>query len=141
MARTMNGKDRVTVFPLLHMWPNLYGVVAYVPTGHHGSIAVMGYIPIPEVPDVSLLDVGARFSPHPAEWVLCTGWSSRVVRKPGTLVLDSAEWVLEVDGSTQPPKPPAYGHTDLHVGRFTLTDPDLMTQARDVLPKKPLAFQ
>lgn len=139
MARSIAGEGRVTVFPLLHTWPDVAGVIAYSTTGHFGDTAVMGYIPIPEVPDVSLLDVAARHLPpnvdrsaH-AAWVLCTGWSSRVAMKPGTLDLAEAKWELEIDATTAP-KEPVYGHSKLVVGRFSMPDDDLMDRARAVLP-------
>ncbi|WP_411140221.1 hypothetical protein [Streptomyces sp. x-80] len=122
----------MTVFPLLHLWPDTFGVVAYTTAGHFGDTAIVGYVPVPEVPDVHLMDVGARHSPQATDWVLCTGWSSRVVPKPGTLELPDTKWSLEVDASTEPAKP-IYGHQKLHVGRMSLDIPNLMEQARDVL--------
>ncbi|UQA93418.1 hypothetical protein [Streptomyces halobius] len=123
MARIMSGTGRVTAFPLLHLWPDTFGVAAYTVTGRFGVEAVVGYIPVPEVPDVHLMDVGARHSPHATDWVLCTGWSSRCVPKPGTVELHSAEWSLESDGSSEPAKM-IYGHQKLHVGRLALKDPE-----------------
>ncbi|MFE0378323.1 hypothetical protein ACFW1M_22695 [Streptomyces inhibens] len=123
MARNMSGTGRVTVFPLLHLWPDVFGAVAYTTTGLFGIDAVVAYIPVPEVPDVHIMDVGARHSPHATDWVLCTGWSSRVVPKPGTVDLRDAEWELEVDGSSKPDKT-IYGHSQLHIGRLTLKDPE-----------------
>lgn len=137
--RSISDVGRVTIFPLLHTWPDVYGVVAYTTTGHFGDTAVMGYIPIPEVPDVSLLDVAARHLPPSVDrtqhtaWVLCTGWSSRVAMKRGTLDLPEAKWELEIDHTTVP-KEPVYGHSRLHVGRFSMPDEELMAQARAVLP-------
>ncbi|ANZ17339.1 hypothetical protein ACH4YO_17660 [Streptomyces noursei] len=121
--RMMSGTGRVTIFPLLHFWPDVVGAVAYTTTGQFGIDAVVGYLAVPEVPDVHLMDVAARHSPHPTEWVLCTGWSSRVVLKPGSVELRDAEWELEVDGSSQPAKM-IYGHEGLHVGRLTIKDPE-----------------
>lgn len=139
MARHIAGEGRVTVFPLLHTWPDIHGVVAYTTTGHFGDTAIMGYIPIPAVPDVSLIDVAARHLPPSvdrtahASWVLCTGWSSRVAMKPSTLDLPDAKWELEID-ATAAPKEAVYGHSQLHVGRFTMPDDELMDMARGVLP-------
>lgn len=137
--RSISDVGRVTVFPLLHTWPDVWGVVAYTTTGHFGDTAIMGYIPIPAVPDVSLLDVAARHCPTNSDrvqhtnWVLCTGWSSRVAMKPRTLDIAEAKWELEIDATTQP-KDPIYGHSRLHVGRFSMPDEDLMERARAVLP-------
>ncbi|MFJ6636640.1 hypothetical protein ACIQMR_35530 [Streptomyces sp. NPDC091376] len=143
MARQISGTGRVTVFPLLHVWPDVYGVVAYAPAGHFGDTAVMGYIPIAEVPDVSLLDVAARHLTRGADredhaiWAVCTGWSARVVQKPGTMELHDVGWSLEID-ATVTLKAPMYGHGTLHVGRFALDDEDLMRQARELLPGRVL---
>lgn len=122
MARMMTGVGRVTVFRLLHTWPDTFGAVAYT-TSDFGQTALIGYLPVPEVPDVRLMDVAASHAPQATDWALCTGWSSRVVPKPGTLDLRDAPWALEVDGSTEPAKP-IYGHTKLHVGRLSLAHPD-----------------
>lgn len=128
MPRILSGTGRVTIFPLLHHWPDVFGVCAYAATGHFGVEAIVGYLPIPEVPDVHLMDVGARHSPHASDWVLCTGWSSRAVAKPGTIDMPEAAWSLELDGSTRPNSAKdgatLYGHSQLHVGRMTLADPD-----------------
>ncbi|ARF56955.1 hypothetical protein B1H19_24765 [Streptomyces gilvosporeus] len=132
MPRMLTGTGRVTVFPLLHLWPDIYGAVAYTTTGHFGVEAVVGYVPVPEVPDIHLMDAAARHTAHTTEWVLCTGWSSRVVPKPGTLDLRDTEWALEVDGSSKPEKV-VYGHQQLHVGRMTLKDPEIMPRVRGLL--------
>jgi hypothetical protein len=143
MAREISGTSRVTMFPLLHMWPDVYGVAAYATTGHFGVIAAVGYIPIPEVPDMSLLDVGARHigvnaDRHAAaEWVLCTAWSARTVTKPGSLDIESADWSLEWEAKAEPKGNGGnmYGHSELYVGRFALADEVLMKQARELLPE------
>lgn len=38
----MGDTGRVSVFPLLHMWPDTFGVTAYATTGHFGDTAVVG---------------------------------------------------------------------------------------------------
>lgn len=118
----MGDTGRVSVFPLLHMWPDAFGVAAYATTGRFGDTAVVGYLPLPEVPDTYLMDVAARHAAQPTEWVLCLGWSSRVVPKPGGLDLREATWSLDVDGISEPAKP-VYGHSKLVVGRLSLVDP------------------
>ncbi len=147
MAKSITGVGRVTVFPLLHRWPDTWGVVAYTTAGHFGDTAIVGYIPIADVPDVHLLEVAARHAVGQSrrahtEWVLCTGWSSRVVPKPRTLHLPETPWSLEVE-ETSELEATMYGHRHLRVGRFTLTTADhalpdeaLMSQARDVLPER-----
>ncbi|MEU9114104.1 hypothetical protein AB0D04_20535 [Streptomyces sp. NPDC048483] len=129
MAKAMSGTGRVTVSPLLHLWPDTYGVIGYAAAGRFGVEAIVGYLPVPEVPDIHLMDVAARHSPHAADWVLCTGWSSRAVTKPGSLDLPEATWFLERDGSSQPNAAKGegatlYGHSQLHVGRMSLADPE-----------------
>lgn len=128
----MTGQGRVNIFPLLHMWPDTYGVCAYTTTGRFGIEAVVGYIPLPELPDVHLMDVAARHSPQATEWALCTGWSARSVAKPAQLDLPDASWTLEVDATTEPAKP-VYGHARLHTGRIRIDIPELEERAREVL--------
>lgn len=138
MPRTLTGTGRVTVFPLLHTWPDVYGVCAYTTTGPFGVEAVVGYLPLPEVPDVHFMDIAARHAPQATEWVLCTGWSSRSVPKPGQLDLHATAWTLEVDGSSEPAKT-IYGHSRLHIGRIHLDIPAPEKQARAVLHSRVLA--
>ncbi|MEV0777626.1 hypothetical protein [Streptomyces sp. NPDC050428] len=145
MPRTVTGAGRVSVLPLLHTWPDQYGVLAYTTSGAFGDTAIVGYVPIVEIPDVPLMDIAARHEPSrlyssaggngvaEACWLMCVGWSGRLIRKPGTLELADAAWSLEVDGTTELGKT-IYGHDRLTVGRITLGDPDLMAQARAVLP-------
>ncbi|MFJ6720555.1 hypothetical protein [Streptomyces sp. NPDC091259] len=156
MAKELMGRGRVTLFPLLHMWPDTYGVAAYTSTGDFGSTAVVAYIPIPEVPDIHWLDVAARHTAgamSAANWVLCTGWSSLTVPKPGSLTLEDVEWHLEVDARADAvgDKGSAfmYGHSEVYTGRLTFIDgvetdergrkslivtETLMKQAAELLP-------
>ncbi|WP_399091916.1 hypothetical protein ACGH2B_20975 [Streptomyces sp. BBFR2] len=130
MAKTIGGTGRVSVFPLLHNWPDTFGVTAYATTGHFGDTAVVGHLPLPGTPDAYLMDLAARHAAQPTEWVLCLGWSSRVVPKPGGLDLRDATWTLTVDGTSEPAKP-VYGHSKLLVGRLTLTDPEAPDDSDD----------
>ncbi|MGR8010409.1 hypothetical protein [Streptomyces hypolithicus] len=147
MAKTVTGAGRVSVFPLLHIWPDTWGVVAYTTSGHFGDTAIIGCIPIADVPDVHVMDVAARHAADHArrahtEWAMCTGWSSRVVPKPRTLDLRGTPWSLELE-ETSELESAVYGHRSLRVGHFTLTSADhktadehLMSQARSVLPAR-----
>ncbi|MFE7128976.1 hypothetical protein [Streptomyces sp. NPDC057617] len=140
MARTITGTSRVTIFPLLHTWPDVWGLVAYTTTGRFGIEAAIGYIPVPSVPDVYILDVAARHMNSPnrgdhTDWALCTGWSARLVPKPGSLDIPEAAWSLEIDATTEPTAASKYGHAKLHVGRFSLDDAALMEQAKLLLPE------
>lgn len=146
MAKEIVGRGRVTVFRLIHMWtPRRVGIVAYTSTGDFGNTGILGYIPFPDLPDLSLMDIAARHypaglgdwrSPQPnfseACWLLCAGSSSRIMRKPDTLDCLDASWRLEVDGSVDLHKA-MYSHTSVRVGRFTFEDPDLMKQAMSLL--------
>ncbi|MGZ9931979.1 hypothetical protein ACXNSR_19130 [Streptomyces sp. NC-S4] len=143
MARELTGTGRVTLFPLLHMWePQVWGVAAYTSYGHFGTVAIVGYIPIPEAPDIHFTDVAARHIPSNAaasqrtDWILCTAWSARTVPKSGSLEVEDAEWVLESEGRSVPHGNGGnmYGHSELHIGRLALKDEVLMKQARELLP-------
>lgn len=142
MAREIAGTGRVTLFPLLHMWPDVWGVAAYTSYGHFGTTAIVGYVPIPEVPDVHFMDVAARHIPsnaapsQRADWILCTAWSARTVPKPGTLEVEGASWTLEVEGRAVPHGNGGtmYGHGELIIGRIDFPDEVLLKQARTLLP-------
>ncbi|MEU7167063.1 hypothetical protein AB0A70_20870 [Streptomyces morookaense] len=144
MGKIHKDVGRVTVFPLLHTWqPATYGAVAYATTGDQSEIAAVGYLPIPDVPDVYMLDVAARHAvggsaTKEMDWVLCTAWSARAVPKPGTIDLHDAAWMLEID-ARRTRDTSLYGHTELLVGRFTLEDPSLTEQAERVLDDHPSA--
>lgn len=144
MARTVTGASRVTVLPLLHMWPDQYCVLAYTASGELGDTAVVGYVPVPGAPDMSLMDVAARHEPQrlygasngsgfaEACWLICTGWSGRGVPKPNTLDLKGAAWTLKTDRTVDLGKT-MYGYDRLHVGRLTLDDPEHLRQAQNLL--------
>ncbi|WP_344277974.1 hypothetical protein [Streptomyces hebeiensis] len=143
----MAGEGAVTVLPLLHSWPDRYAVIAYTTSGRLGETAVIGYVPVPEVPDLDLMDTAARHQPTrlygaangagfaEACWLICCGWSARSVPKPGTLQLRDAAWSLDAVGTTELMKT-MYGHDRLHTGRLTFTDPGHMNLARAVLPSR-----
>ncbi|MFE4828846.1 hypothetical protein [Streptomyces sp. NPDC056672] len=147
MARTLSGRSRVTVLPLLHTWPDQYDVIAYATTGDFGQTAVIGRLSVPQLPDVALMDIAARHQPTrvygssggsafaEACWLICVGWSGRSVPKPRTREFHAASWSVELDRTTEL-KQPMYGHDRLHVGGFTLDDPRLMDQALAVLPTR-----
>lgn len=127
MKRELTGTGRVTLFPLLHRWPDTYAVAAYITTGTDAVTAVVGFIPDPEVPDVSFMDVAARHvsgAMSPANWIICTGWSSLTVPKPGSLTLDNVGWHLEVDARADADGEKGsrfmYGHSEVYTGRLTL---------------------
>lgn len=148
MVGTLVGEGRVTVVRLLQRWPGRYGVVAYTTSGVYGETALVGYVSVPGVPDLSLMDVAARHQPvlmygstgaegfAEACWLISVGWSARTVPKPGTLELPHAAWAMEVERTVELGGV-MYGHTRLHVGRFTLTDPADQAAARALLNPDP----
>ncbi|MEU6486323.1 hypothetical protein [Streptomyces sp. NPDC046887] len=142
----MTGTGRVTVLPLLHLWPDRYCVLAYTGTGAFGDTAVVGCAPVPGVPEVSLLDVAARHEPQrlygspagrpefaAACWLICTGWSGRGTPQPRSLDLRAAAWALDTERTIELGQT-MYGHDRLCLGRFTLVDEALMGAAVKVLP-------
>ncbi|MFJ2555267.1 MULTISPECIES: hypothetical protein [unclassified Streptomyces] len=145
MARTMTGTGRVTVLALLHTWPDRYAVLAYTTTGHVGDTAVIGHVPTPAAPDLSLMGTAARHQPArvygsgggagfaEACWLICVGWSGRSLPKPGGLELYGAAWALELSATTELGRN-MYGHDRLHVGRFSFGDDLLARRARGVCP-------
>ncbi|MFF8901649.1 hypothetical protein ACF082_29680 [Streptomyces lydicus] len=163
MARGMSGISRVTVFPLLHRWSELHNapmgrcIVAYAESGEGGADAIIGVIPRPDLVDgtPSLMDVAARHAPSGygpqgpnafGSWLACTGWSARVTPKPGQLEVPSAAWELDVHQSVRNLQPQGttaksvYGHVNVHVGEFRLTDPALMAQAEGILDRVGLSL-
>ncbi|MGS2589920.1 hypothetical protein [Streptomyces hebeiensis] len=162
MARTLTGRGRVTAFPFLYGWPDRYALLGYTATGRYGTTAVLGRIPAPGVPELSLMDVAARHEPAQlyggdygddsgeedgdgaesnafaeACWLICVGWSARSVPKPGTLELPGVSWTLEIDRTTELGRI-MYGHDRLHAGRLTFDDPRVtarvLDQAASVIP-------
>ncbi|MEU9747141.1 hypothetical protein [Streptomyces niveus] len=146
MTRIVTGSGRVTVLPLLHTWPDRYGLLAYTTSGAFGDTAIVAHVPTVDIPGMPLMDIAARHQPTrlygsaggtgfaEACWLMCVGWSGRLIRKPGTLELADAAWSLEVDATTKLFKT-MYGHDQLHVGRITLADPELMARARTVVSR------
>ncbi|WP_329078119.1 hypothetical protein [Streptomyces niveus] len=137
MSETVSGVGRVTVLPLLHTWPDRYGVLGYTTSGAFGDTAIVGHLPTADLPDIRLMDVAARHQPArlygsargsgfaEACWLLCVGWSGRLVRKPGTLEFADVAWSLEVERTTELFKT-MYGHDRVHVGRFVLDGSEAM---------------
>lgn len=143
MAGTVSGVGRVTVSALLCAWPDRYGVFAYTTTGAYGDTAVVGHLPTADAPDISLMDVAARHQPArlygsaggpgfaEACWLVCVGWSGRLVPKPGTVEFGGVAWSLEVERTVGLFKT-VYGHDRVHVGRFVLEGSEAMVRARGV---------
>ncbi len=123
------------------MWnPRRVAILAYTSTGESRDTAAIGYIPFPDMPDVSLMDVAARHRPQSLYgsksspegcWLACLGYSSRTVLKPGSIDHPEAAWAMQPDASADIGG--MYGYGKVVVGRFTFDDPALMEQARSVL--------
>ncbi|MER5883057.1 hypothetical protein ABT160_04440 [Streptomyces sp. NPDC001941] len=153
MAQDIFGTGRVTVFSLIHTWPDLRAAVAYATTGHFGDTAVLGVIPVPN----NVHEPGDLFAiagkheptklygqPHnhaTAAWLACTGFSSRLTPKPNTIDLDNVSWRLDMVTKRTMDKN-LYGHEHVAAGRLTfgegsgdgfVVDEALMTRAQDVL--------
>lgn len=143
MARVLTGTGRITVFPLLHVWPGECCVLAYTTTGNFADTAVIGYVPVPGIGNVSLWNIAARhltpgeskadMANAQADWLVGLGRSSRSVPKLGSLEFLNTEWSLEVDRVAKP-KQAKHGHDGVQTGRFALEDPALMDQVRSLMP-------
>jgi hypothetical protein len=140
MGSEQTGTGRVTVFPLTHHWPDRRCLVAYTTTGHFGTTAVVGVLPVPELEHPDLLEVAADHHPQGlygarggheiacAGWVICTGWSARIGGSGPRLDLTDAGWRLRSDRRVELATP-MYGHDVLHTGTFALDDGELTKQA------------
>ncbi|MFI1796566.1 hypothetical protein ACH427_04300 [Streptomyces sp. NPDC020379] len=130
----------MTIAPLRYTWdPAAYCLIGYA-TSEGGLAAVIGTVAIPgrKNSEPSLMDVAARHQPtsvygQPLEhaqacWLICAGWSSSLIPKPGCLEFLDAAWKLERQGTVDL-KSTMYGHDQAHIGRFVLTDPELRAQA------------
>jgi hypothetical protein len=123
------------------MWnPRRVAVLGYTSTGNSGDTAVIGYIPFPDIPDVSLMDVASRHKPGALYgsksspegcWLTCLGYSSRLVLKPNSIDHQEVSWTLETEASVDVGG--MYGYGKLVTGRFLFDDPALVEQARSVL--------
>ncbi|WP_157876550.1 hypothetical protein [Streptomyces graminilatus] len=145
MAQTLTGTGRVTIFPFLHDWSTGSRCVLAYSTTDGGLTAVMGVIPIEgnvfEPGDLFALAgrhgfVGEWKGDHKQRcgcWLACTGYSSRTVRKPGTIDVPNAPWAVDM-ASTVVMDSSYYGHKSVFAGRFSSVDQDLMTQARALVP-------
>lgn len=102
-------------------------VLAYIPVPHEhphlGGAAIVGVVHGPE--ETSLMGWAVENNPpgygtmHLARWLVCVGWSTRVVGHPSTRELPATDWSVELTRSIDLDQ--AYcGHTRLCVGRVEL---------------------
>ena len=127
----------VSVFPRLV--GDRLAVLAYipVPSSHprFGGAAVVGVVH--GLPSAGLMRWAAdsntvQRSEELARWLVCVGWSTRIVKHPDTLWLRDVRW--SVDLSRTIDLPSSYcGHNRLCVGDVTLEDPAVAEQARALL--------
>jgi hypothetical protein len=145
MARDMQGRGRVTIFPFLHDWETGSRCVLAYTTTDGGLTAVLGVIPIEgnqfEPGDLFALAarhgfVGEWKGSHEQRsgcWLACTGSGSRTVRKAGTIDVADASWSVDMARAVDLDSA-YYGHARVVAGRFTLEDAELMEQARALVP-------
>ncbi|GAA1500267.1 hypothetical protein [Streptomyces synnematoformans] len=140
MGSEQTGTGRVTVFPLTHHWPDRRCLLAYTTTGHFGTTAIVGILPVPELEHPDLLAVaaahhaqglyGSRGGPDNAcaSWVICTGWSARIGGSGPRLDIKNTDWHLRLNRRIELANQ-TYGHDLLHTGTLTLNDSELMKSA------------
>ncbi|MEU6704694.1 hypothetical protein [Streptomyces wuyuanensis] len=151
MGKELNGRGRVTIFPVLHNFEEKrYCVMSYTTLGDFGDTAVLGVIPIEgnifEPGD--LFALAGRHSPDrlgewrgmPPEnsrgaWLACLGFSARLCPKPGTID-QVTSWSLDMAQSTTFEKGALYGHDTVVAGRMTFDDSELEKAAREIVLSK-----
>ncbi|NUS29836.1 MAG: hypothetical protein HOV92_37240 [Streptomyces sp.] len=144
MARTMNGRGRVTIFPFLHDWETSSRCILAYTTTDGGLTAVVGVISIEgnqfEPGDLFAMAgrhgfIGEWKGTHEQRcgcWLACTGSGSRTVRKADTIDVPSAAWTLDMAQAVDLDSA-YYGHARVLAGRFTLEDAALAEQARSLI--------
>jgi len=144
MAKDMQGRGRVTIFPFLHDWETSSRCVLAYTTTDGGLTAVLGVIPIEgnvhEPGDLFALAARHGFvgewkgadEQRAACWLACTGFSSRTILKPGTIDVPSADWSLDMARAADLASP-YYGHHRVVAGRFTVADEELADRARALI--------
>ncbi|WP_369390821.1 hypothetical protein AB5J72_26580 [Streptomyces sp. CG1] len=142
----MSGTGRVTIFPFLHDWETSSRCVLAYTTADNGLTAVLGVIPVEgnvhEPGDLLALAgrhgfIGEWKGSHEQRcgcWLACTGYSSRTVRKTGTIDVPEAGWTVDMARAVDLDSP-YYGHRRVFAGRISLDDQELMEQARALLPR------
>lgn len=146
MARNMTGHGRVTIFTVLHDWETSSRCVLGYTTTDNGLTAILGVIPVEgnvhEPGDLFALAgrhgaIGDwKGTPEQIRgcWLACTGYSSRLAKKPGTIDVPEASWSLDM-AQAVPLAGPYYGHTKVVAGRMALEDSELEARARALLER------
>lgn len=145
MAKDMQGRGRVTIFPLVHDWETSSRCVLAYTTTDGGLTAVIGVIPVEgnvhEPGDLFALAgrhsfIGEWKGSHEQRcgcWLACTGSGSRTVRKADTIDVPDTGWKVDMARAVDLDSA-YYGHQRVLAGRFTLDDPALTEQARALVP-------
>jgi len=145
MAKDIAGNGRVTIFPFLHDWETGSRCVLAYTTVDNGVTAVLGVIPIEgnvhEPGDLFAMAgrhafIGEWKGSHEQRcgcWLACTGAGSRTVRKAGTIDVPDTGWAVDMARAVDLDGP-YYGHLRVYAGRIALDDPQLMEQARALVP-------
>lgn len=138
----IKGTGRITVVPVLHDWQtSARCVLAYTTTGHFGSTAVLGVVPVEgnEAEPGDLFAMAGRHDPgrlyggmppeeQRAAWLACTGWSARLMGAPKGFEV-TTEWSLDMGRTVTLTKQAVYGHSMVTAGRMRIVDEELHARA------------
>ncbi|MFE2386501.1 hypothetical protein [Streptomyces misionensis] len=144
MAKDMQGRGRVTIFPFVHDWETSSRCVLAYTTADRGLTAVLGVIPVEgnvhEPGDLFAMAgrhgfIGEWKGSHEQRcgcWLACTGAGSRTVPKADTIDAPSVDWSIDMARAVDLDSA-YYGHQRVLAGRFRLGDPKLTERARALL--------
>jgi hypothetical protein len=144
MSKKITGTGRVTIFPFLHDWETGSRCVLTYTTLDGGMTGVVGVIPV----EGNVFEPGDLFAlagrhgsisdwkgtPEQVRgcWLACTGYSSRLTKKPNAIDATDASWALDMTQSVELSSP-YYGHSRVMAGRFWLSDPELTRRAHALI--------
>lgn len=145
--RTINGHGRITVFPLLHSWPDNWCVMAYT-SYDTGAVAVLGLIPVEGnvFEPGNLFALAHRHSPDkvgdwrgPGEhaaccWLTCLGSSARAIPNPDSFTV-IADWQLDLD-QAEKVDGTMFGHSRVETGRIHIDEPNIPERALTLLTSR-----
>jgi hypothetical protein len=141
-VQEIKGHGRITVVPFLHDWQtSARCVLAYTTTGHFGSTAVLGVVPVEGnvAEPGDLFAMAGRHDPgrlyggmtpdeQRAAWLACTGFSERLMGAPKGFDI-TAEWSLDMARTVTLSKGAMYGHSKVAAGRMRIIDEELHARA------------
>lgn len=137
MQQTEVRRGRVTVWRT-DIGERGTGVVAYVPLASDGrgwgDTAVIATVAGAAGEGANLWAWAVANQPSPKEeelarWLICRGWSARLVCSPSVLDLRDAAWWARIERGVRLAGP-AYGHEGLALGQITFTDPGTAARVR-----------